>query len=374
MATLALYAISAYADPLGDRFHLSAAEVGVLSSSLAASYALMQVPAGLVAGRVGLRRGLAAALVLVGGGFVGSACATGFGMLVAFRVLTGAGAGMLIPLGSSLARSVFPDQNMRAQGTLGTGWGLGYVLSLLVLPSVFPSWRAAFVGLGAIALALAGLVLALVPGRRPPRADASLRAAAAGLRAPELWLLGTCLFGLSVGIVGIGTWVKVFGEDQRHLSSGATSALAALIGIGLLPASVAGGIIGRRAGALRVVVASSLGLVAGTLLVAIPAGPALLGLGLLAVGWFSALPFGVILASAGRIARRPDDVSQGVLVGAVNGLAFLGGVVAPPVVGAIRDATGSFGPGFLVLLLGPAIALLALRPLHRSPRGRSIGF
>jgi NNP family nitrate/nitrite transporter-like MFS transporter len=263
---------------------------------------------------------------------------------------------------------------MRSQGTLGTGWGLGYVLSLLVLPAVFSTWRSAFAGLGVGALLLAAVALAVVPRGRPAAAEAASDEAVRALREAPVWLLGTCLFGLSVGIVGIGTWVKVFGEDQRHFSSAETGALAALIGIGLLPASIAGGMIGRRVGASRIVVASSLGLAVALLLVAVARQPGLIAIGLLAVGWFSALPFGVILASAGRVARRPGDVSQGVLVGAVNGLAFLGGVVAPPVVGAIRDATGSFGPGFAVLLLGPAIALLTLLPLRRSPRAETIGF
>ncbi len=121
------------------------------------------------------------------------------------------------------------------------------------------------------------------------------------------------------------------------------------------------------------IVASSVGLTISILLVAAPLAEPLLALGLVGLGWFSALPFGVILASAGKVARRPGDVSQSVLVGAVNGLAFVGGVVAPPVVGAIRDLTKSFSLGFAVMLVGPAIALLTLSALRRSPRAQSIG-
>ena len=174
------------------------------------------------------------------------------------------------------------------------------------------------------------------------------------------------LFGLTVAIVGVGSWIKVFAENERHLSSGDAAALASLIGVGLLPASLAGGIIGRRVGAARVIVASSLGLALSLALVALAQQQVVLALGLLGLGWFSALPFGVILASAGTFAGSSAEGSQGVLVGAVNGVAFVGGAVAPPLVGAIRDATGSFGPGFAVLATGPAIALVALSALRRS--------
>ena len=93
IATLSLYTISAYADPIAQRFALSSLEVGALSSGLAASYALMQVPAGLFGVRFGARSGFSLGLVLVGIGFCGSATIVGFVLLMCFRVVAGAGAG-----------------------------------------------------------------------------------------------------------------------------------------------------------------------------------------------------------------------------------------------------------------------------------------
>jgi len=366
MATLSLYAIPAYADAISARFALSGAEVGALTSSLAVSYALIQVPAGLIAARVGTRESFVASLCLVAAGFVGTAAAPDFGVLVACRVLTGAGAGMLLPLGSSLARSSLPGRNMRAQATIGTGWGLGYILALIVVPAAFSTWRIAFLGLGGSALILCFFAGAIISGRTVERGAVPSRVARDLLGEPAVWLIGTCLFGLTVGIVGVGTWIKVFAEDQRHLSATTAALLGVLIGIGLLPASVTGGVLARRIGPRSVIITSSLGVAGALLLVVAPVGQVVLAFGLLGLGWFSALPFGVVLALAGEAARAPDSVSQAVLVGAVNGSAFVGGAAAAPLVGALRDATGSFGPGFASLVSGPVIALVALGMLQRS--------
>jgi predicted MFS family arabinose efflux permease len=373
MATLSLYAIPAYADPLATALSLSSTEVGALSSSLAISYAAMQVPAGIIGATLGIRRAFVLGLGLVAAGFAGSAMTASFFVLLAFRCLTGAGAGMLIPLGSSLARNVFPNQNMRAQGALGTGWGLGYILSLLVLPSIFSTWREAFVGLGVCAIALSAVALAIIPPIQHGMPSPVLREVTLGLRQSVLWMLGLCLFGLTLSIVGIGSWVTVFAHDQRQLSTTSAGDLASLIGVGLLPASLAGAIVARRVGAFAVIRASCIGLIVSIMLIATPLTAPFLALGLLGLGWFSALPFGVILALAGKVGEQSGSATQGARVGAVNGIAFVGGVIAPPLVGAIRDMTGSFGIGFFVLLIGPIIALLSAATIRDSPALHTMG-
>lgn len=367
-ATISLFAVPSFAGPLAEDFDLSGLQVGLLTSAFAVAYAAVQVPSGVLGDAVGVNVALGAGLVVLGVSFVGSVLAPSFGALLPMRALSGIGAGMLLPLASSLVRAVAAGGGVRGQGVLGTGWGLGYVLSLLALPLVFGSWRDAFLGLGALALAggIAGVVV--LPRARRPSAAVAVAEARAGLAHRGTWLLGAYLFGVTFANVGVGAWALVYAEDELGLSGGSAGAFVSLIGWGLLPASIVGVLAAGRAGPRAVLLSSAVALGIAVLLAALPVPPALVGAGLLALGWFSAFPFGVVLGLVASVLTGPGAQAQGAVVGAVNGLAFLAGSVAPPLVGAILDGTSSFTAAFLPLLAGPALAFAAARGALRGSR------
>lgn len=372
VATVSLFALPAFADTLSDDLALSSLEVGLLTSALALSYTAVQVPGGVLGSAIGLNRAFALGLAILAVGFVGSAIADSFPALLSLRALTGFGAGMLLPLASALAAAVAAEEgDARGQGVLGTGWGLGYVLSLLALPLVFEGWRPAFAavgGLAAVGAVYAGLRL---PAAKRPNARAALREAAAGLSSGAPWLLGACLFGLILGNVGIGAWIIVFVGEVHGLSGTGASALASLIGFGLLPASIAGALVAQRVGPRPVVLASCGAMVLAIALVAAPLGIPGLAVGLFMVGWFSGLPFGVILALARVTARGPGKRAQGAMVGVINGIGVLAGVAAPPLVAVVSEVT-SFRVAFAAMLVGPAVGFVAAVVVfrRREPRLR----
>jgi CP family cyanate transporter-like MFS transporter len=168
--------------------------------------------------------------------------------------------------------------------------------------------------------------------------------------------------------VGLGSWVTSYLDDRGSISSTQARWLPALIGLGLLPAALVGALAARGGRERRVVGASALGLAAVAVLLGVAASPVLIGVLLFALGWFSALPFGVILASvvgAGGAARAE---TQGVLTGAVNGLGFVAGSAAPPLAGAVKDASGSYVVAFSVLAVGAVVSLAATRGAFPSNR------
>lgn len=375
IATVSLFALPAFADDIRNELGLSSLQVGLLTSALALSYTAVQVPAGVLGSAIGLNRAFALGLAIFAIGFVGSAIADSFPTLLSLRALTGLGAGMLLPLASALASAVAAERgDARGQGVLGTGWGLGYVLSLLALPLVFEGWRPAFVALGGLAAACAVYAGLRLPAMRTPNARTALRDAAAGLSSAAPWLLGACLFGLILGNVGIGAWIIVFAGEVHQLPEAGASALASLIGFGLLPASIAGALTARRVGPRAVVLASSAGMALAIALVAAPLRIPGLAVGLFLLGWFSGFPFGVILALAGATARGAGRRAQGAMAGAINGIGVLAGVAAPPVVAVVSDVT-SFRGAFAVMLVGPALAFVAAVVVfrRRKPARNSSG-
>ncbi len=371
MATVALYTLPAYATDIKDQLLLTSAEVGFLSSGFAITYALVQVPSGLFAGSVGLRVGFAVSLSLVGVGFLVSSFVHSYGALLSLRALTGFGAGMLLPLASGLARAVSPTANLRSQGLITSGWGLGYLVGLLALPLVFTSWRAAFIAVAAASLALAGYALLALDAPPPKGGQATFGEAVDGMRQIGTWLLGFCSFGSTVVNVGAGAWATSFVKDEKDVTGFLASFVPSLIGWGLLPATILGALAARRYGELMVLRWSALGQIVSVVIIATPGSVTKFAAGLFVLGFFTGFPTGIILALVARVVIGPSEAAQSTLVGAINMTAFFGATFAAAIVGVAKDATGHFELGFATLLVGPIVILAATagiaRLLARAP-------
>jgi sugar phosphate permease len=364
MATVALYALPAYATDIKHQLVLTAAEVGFLSSGFAITYALVQIPSGLFAGSVGLRIGFASSLVLIGVSFLVSCVVDSYGALLGLRALTGVGAGMLLPLASGLARAVSPNSNLRSQGLITSGWGLGYLVGLLALPLIFTSWRAAFVTVAATSLALGAYGLLRLDAPPPRGGQATFGEALDGMRQIGTWLLGLCSFGLTVVNVGAGAWATSFVEDEKDVTGFLSSFIPSLIGWGLLPATILGALAARRYGELTVLRWSALGQILSVAIIASPGSVAKFAAGLFLLGFFTGFPTGVVLALVARVVIGPSE-AQATLVGAINMTAFFGATFAAAIVGVAKDATGHFEFGFATLLVGPATILAATTAIAR---------
>ncbi len=358
LATLSLFALPAFGDSVRRDLGLSASQVGLLTTALVGPYALAQIPGGLLGSMLGIGRSFAIACALLAAGFLAAATASSYPVLLAARSVAGLGAGMLLPLGSALARTVAPAENTRAQGILGSGWGLGYLAGLGALPLIFSGWRAAFIFVGVVAAAAASCALIAIPAGSVASPSTVWRETHRSLARRRVWFSGTILAGMTFVNVGLGAWVSTFLRDGRGLSGSGAAWLTGLIGCGLLPASIAGAAAARGGRERQVVLVSCVGLGMVTLAMAIGRPLLLVGFALFALGWFSAFPFGVILAHVVASGEARAE-TQGILTGAVNGMGFVAGSISPPLIGFVRDATGSFALAFLILLVGPAVALAA---------------
>jgi DHA2 family methylenomycin A resistance protein-like MFS transporter len=141
------------------------------------AFAALLLTGGALADRLGARRVLAAGLGLFTVASALCALAPGAASLVAFRVLQGAGAALVVPASLALIRSAYADPAARARavglwgGVGGIGAAGGPVIGGLLVAAA--GWRAVFlvnlpVGVAAIALALR---LAPAPAGRPRRLD-----------------------------------------------------------------------------------------------------------------------------------------------------------------------------------------------------------
>lgn len=171
-------------------------------------------------------------------------------------------------------------------------------------------------------------------------------------RRETLWF---CLFyGVTFGgFVGLSSYLSIFFRDEYGVSRVAAGDLtAAAVVAGSLFRPI-GGAISDRVGGLKVL--TGLFVVVAVLLLVIAALPPLwlllpvlvLAMGALGMG------NGAVFQVIPQVFQREIGVITG-LVGAAGGI---GGFYLPTVLGALKETTGSFGPGFAAF---SAVAMLAV--------------
>ncbi|MFT9092692.1 MAG: nitrate/nitrite transporter [Gluconacetobacter sp.] len=336
--------------------HLNAGQKGFLVAIPVLAGAAFRVVAGALVDRFGPRRVAIAMQLLVIAGLAASwmiAPHSYAGLFPVALVLGVAGASFAVAL--PLASGWYPPHYQgTALGIAGAG-NSGTALAALFAPglAVLYGW-VNVLGLATLPLAAvlcAFLFLAKEPPRRP---SAGLVAWLPVLRKADCWAL-MFFYGVTFGgFVGLASFLTIYFNDQYGLAptvAGSCTALVVFVGSFVRPL---GGALADRVGgdrALCILYAAAaviFGLIGSglpTIWLAFPAffaGMLVLGLGNGAV--FQLVP-----------TLFPRQV--GILTGLVGMSGGVGGFYLASSLGAARQATGSYGPGFLACA---GIALLAL--------------
>lgn len=342
-------------------FGFSQASAGLLTTGIFLTHALMQIPGGRLADRLGAARVLAAALAWVSVGNLAIAFAGAWWQLLLWKVFVGIGTGACFTSGARYIISMFSGRDAHvAQGFYGGSVVLGSGFVIFAVPQLLGAfgWRGAFLGSTLVAVAiLAWWILAA------PRPEHTVRPAGTFggmIRSPELWLLGVvqmASFGL---VIVVGAWITMLLKADFQMpikTAGLLGSLVLLLGIGSRPA---GGWLLQR---MRMTT-----LVRGALLMNALACAALawgqsIWLTLAAIvslGVGCGLPYaGVFNRAAALFPGR-----AGGAMGLVNMVGILMILVGAPVVGQLADWTGQFRSSFLSLggfSLAAAAATLAIR-------------
>ena len=171
-------------------FGLSFAQVGMLKTLYSGSMAALQVPASLLAERVGERVLLALGTLIAATAFIVSGWTGGFLGLALCLMVGGAGASVQHPLGSALTSRAFEGAQLRAAlGTYNFSGDIGKVLLPALCAALLAvlDWHAVTPLMGALGLAAALAIWFAVPRTLPQAASAANGpdAAAAAGTAPD---------------------------------------------------------------------------------------------------------------------------------------------------------------------------------------------
>lgn len=333
-------------------FGLSNTAAGLALTVGGAGYAATQLPAGLVADRLGERRVLGASLVVVALGAFLFAVAGTFGAFLAGCAVLGLGGGLYGPPQGSVLSNVFRDGDgaafgvSRAAGSAGAAT-LPAVAGLLV---GVVGWRGTFaVFVPALLAAVGGLWLVL-PIRTADhdgsteRSSRSLRRVVAVLGRPQVALAVAATTLMVFTFQALTAFLPTYLVTAKGLSQASSAALFAVFfaaGAGFQPVA---GRLGDRFGFRRVLVA--VGAVGVLPLLALPAlsGRLALGVALLVAG----TRLGLAPLSDAYIVRILPPEIQGGTWGLVRTVFFVVGASGPLLVGGMADA-GYFDEAFVTL-------------------------
>ena len=373
---------------------LTATEFGLGGGIFFIGYILLEVPSNLLLAKFGARFWIARIMITWGIVSTAMAFVTGATGFYALRFLLGIAEAGFFPGIILYLTTWFPAAHRgRIVGIYMIALPLSSVIGAPISTSLLDvkglglaGWQWLFVVEGVPAILLGIAVLLVLKDRpaaatwltaperawlegtlRREREAQSLVDVRRALADPRIWVFGVIYFGIVIGVYGLGFWlpqiVKSFGGLSNHQ-------VGLLTGFPYLLA--AGGMIfaGRRSDRTRERILhtaipcliGAVGLCASAYLVGAPAlSYAALTLG--TIGVYAALPVFWTLPTAivGGAAAAGG-------IALINALGNVSGFIGPFLIGAIKDRTGSFQYG--ILMLGGCIALAGVLTLMSRGSGR----
>ncbi|MBV9170749.1 MAG: NarK/NasA family nitrate transporter [Chloroflexi bacterium] len=355
LATLAFavcFAVWGLVSPLAPLFRtqyqLSGTEVGLLVAVPVVLGSLARIPLGLLTDRFGGRVMFPSLLVVACVPVALAGLTSSFGMLLADSLLLGL-AGASFAVGVPFVARWFPPQRQGfALGVYGMG-NIGTAAAALAAPRVAASlgWQVAFWMWIPVLLVMAEAFWLLArdaPGFQPNTTPVAERFSVFG-REPLTWVLALFYFVTFGGFVAMGNYlptllVGAYGLDPADAATRASGfvVLATL-------ARPVGGILADRWGGARLLNITFAIVAAFAILLAFGPGMALITTAFLGCAFMLGLGNGAVFKLVAQHFPREAGVVTGV-VGAAGGL---GGFFPPLLMGFVRDVTGAYAIGFMLL-------------------------
>ena len=393
--------LSVVADDLIGEFETSASLMGLLGSVYFYCYALMQIPAGLLADSFGPRKTVTCSLLLAAAGSVLFGLAPSIGAAFWGRILVGFGvSAVFIPTMKILSQWFKAHEFASMAGLLNAVGGAGVLAATwaLALMTARFGWRLSFILIGLGTLVLAALIWLIVRDRPADRGYANIvssreeRQQGGGgssediglwqglimvLKNKYFWPIAVWYF-FDCGIFfGFGAlWGGPYLMHVYELSRSQAGGILSMIAWGMIIGSPLLGFVSDRVFKSRkkvIVLCSSILVLEFVYLCIFPAGLSLAALYVLFFV-FSVCSSSIVAIGFTTTKELFPVYIAGTSVGVVNLFPFLGGAVFMPLLGWVLDlhpqAEGAYSlAGYttvLFILLGAALATCICALLMRE--------
>lgn len=342
---------------LMEAFRLDLSQAGWLMSIFAVTGLILALPAGLILQKLGPK---AAGLIALGCLVIGSAwgaLANGAGLLLASRVLEGAGMGLIAVVGPAAIALWFPPEKRgMALGIWGIWVPVGGVVMYNLAPALGSSvgWRAVWwagAGFSLVAFILYWLLMRLPPpvtGEQRHEQQDSVDDTSLNLRVAlanrSIWLLALQFACFNIVLLGFATYFPTFLAEVRGYSLAQAAFIASLATFVALGSAPLSGWLSDRIGSRRLVFTIPFLVIAGMMVLPFH----LIGWPLYAfmalLGLVSAAIPTATFAAAPEVLRDPRLVGIGLAVVALG--MNLGILIGPILIGILVETMGWAAAGY----------------------------
>jgi nitrate/nitrite transporter NarK len=347
---------------------LTYAAAGTIMASYFWTYALMQVPVGVLTDRLGARRVMLACMGVMVAGALAFSLSRTYGQSLLSRCLIGLGAAATWLPGLRLIQEWFePRERGLATGLFSAGGGIGGTTALLLLPVLAQhlGWRAGYALLAVPVLVTLAATWALVPAAPRGRDAGAVAGAPAGLAGAlgevltlrALWPFNLYVLFSYGGYFALLTWLPTFLVKSEGLSQSLAGFVTALITGGTIVSWPLAGALSDRLGRRKPIFLASQTAAACVCLAFAYVVPGTGLAGSAAVAALAGLVLGGMVTPFVMVAELVPPRLMGTASGVVNSFCFVGGLIVPVALGHVLDATGSFSTAFAACAGFEAVAL-----------------
>jgi predicted MFS family arabinose efflux permease len=370
MQALAFGGIALFLPLIRDDFGISFSQAGMLAATTTIFYAVMQIPAGIMADRYDAKRLFAIGLLGVNILSLTLALLDSFGLLLVNQAVSGVFRALLFVPGMMLIVQQFAaDRRATAMGLyIVGGFSSNVLLNALGPALVEPlGWRWLFVLFSVSGLLVLALFWKLgdpVPKKPTPERFA-ISELTDVLKFPIIWLTGFIQFVRLSVVTAVAFWLPSLLIEDKGYSLAASGAVVAVGAAVTAPSNFLGGWISDRLNRPLLIIGISMVVLASTLMLISVAdrGPALIAV--VAVNTiFIQIYFGPLFAVPWQYMGAANG---GMISGFGNLCANLGGITFTYLLGSIKDATGSFNVGLYALAAMCVAGLIAVWIITRLP-------
>ncbi len=341
-------------------YRLDFAQIGLVTTSMSLGVMVSMVVMGILADRLGPKRLLTGASLVMAGLALLLVAASGFRMLLAMFFFLGAS---LAAVPMSGTKAVFTAFQGRARGTpMGirqTGVPLGAALAALLLPllAVRDGLHAVYIIFAGELLAVGWIFSAVMPSALPASRGGGEEEEALDVPAKtssavkSLWRPSLVSVLMVSGQYFLVTFTLEYLHSFRHFTLGQAGLALALAQVGGGSGRVLFGLLSDKTGANRPRTISLIAFLAAVMVVITVSLPVHTAFVWICLVWFF-MGMGAIGWNALSLTWAAESVpaaQAGFAMGLVGTVVFLGAAVFPPLLGAVIDETHHFAVSWMIL-------------------------
>jgi cyanate permease len=360
-------------------FQVTKREFSFVNTAVTIAKVIAPIVTGAVAIRLGLKR-----TILVGSLFICAALVSpllpSFPVFLASRFLFGVGGAVVVTLTGPMVMQWFPRDELPLVNALnGVAVNSGIAVAMFLTARVAGTslgWRGTLLLFGSVNAAL--FVAWALLGRdreAPPKKAGEAPDAPVGYRdvwrIRETWLCTLAFTGGVAVYLGFSYWLPTYYETELHFAKVAAGQYSGTVNLVGIPSAVVFGLLTRRLGVRRPFVIVG-GILSGTAAFGmfLSSSPAVIFASALVLGVSLFIPTGaVVTAMMEAPGVTPRHMS--LMMGTMFSFCYMVCSFLPTYVMAlIRDATGSFVPGFVVLTVFSWVIVGAGLMLRETGPGR----